>query len=97
MKIYPGLKPHLIKAILEDIQSNCTNGAKGGLIIESFGSGNMANDTEILNIFNNFKNDIIIVNITQCYKGSVNALYQNGKNLSKSNVIFLGDMTCEVS
>jgi lysophospholipase len=67
------------------------------VIIETYGSGNLPlNRPKILDILKEANNrGIIILNISQCRKGIVNASYQTGSMLEKIGVIFGGDMTVE--
>ena len=67
------------------------------VIIETYGSGNMASDRK--NICRILKDacdrGIIVVNVSQCRKGLVTSSYETGNILSKIGVIFAGDMTVE--
>jgi lysophospholipase len=67
------------------------------VIIETYGSGNLPlNRPKLLSIMKEaHSRGIIILNISQCRKGIVNASYETGTVLEKIGVIFGGDMTVE--
>jgi len=51
---------------------------------------------ELLNLIKSaIAEDVIIVVITQCHKGTVNDLYETGKTLTKMGVVLGLDMTIE--
>lgn len=92
MRIVPGLRPEMVKAILEipDLR---------GLIIESFGSGNAMTDRWFLDLLREgVKNGLNIVNVTQCDRGFVEqGRYETSHELNKMGVIPGGDMTFEAA
>ncbi|XP_066262488.1 L-asparaginase 1-like [Euwallacea similis] len=71
-----------------------------GLILQSYGAGNIPskNQTGLLKVLKNAINkEVLIVNVTQCFKGAVNAAYETGMELHKIGVIPGHDMTWEAA
>ena len=69
-----------------------------GLILQTFGAGNAPEHPEFLaKIREASKNGVIIVNVTQCQKGEVEAHYAAGSSLVEAGVISAGDMTPEAA
>lgn len=69
------------------------------MVLETFGSGNAPTDTTFLSTIRAaVERGITIVNVTQCYSGSVvMARYETGNVLSQTGVIGGGDMTTEAA
>ena len=69
------------------------------LIIKSFGVGNAPQRPELLQILRDAsERGLIIVNCTQCFKGTVNMQgYATGNALKQSGVISGYDMTLEAA
>lgn len=92
LKIFPGITAEIVKAIME------IDGLKG-VVLESFGSGNVPNFkwfTEI--ITEATKKGIVIVNISQCAGGKVQmGLYQTSIDLKNAGVVSGNDMTSEAA
>lgn len=90
VKIFPGLTADILKYVLN---------APGieGVVIETFGSGNLPNDPEfLLPIKQIITRGIPVVNVTQCSGGSVEqGLYETSQGLKSMGVISGGDMTTE--
>lgn len=89
LRLFPGLQVETIASFFAaPIQ---------GVILHSFGAGNAPNKPELLEIFRKatFERDIVIVNISQCIRGEVSAIYQVGKQLQSVGVVAGGDMTPE--
>ena len=63
--MFPGITETVVEAIL-----NIRN--LKGVVLETYGSGNAPNKPWFLNLINNaIQNGIKIINVTQCYGGSV--------------------------
>ena len=92
LKLFPGLSASLLDHILH------TPGLRG-VVLETFGSGNAPTDTTFLSTIRAaVERGITIVNVTQCYSGSVvMARYETGNVLSQTGVIGGGDMTTEAA
>ncbi len=92
IKIFPGLRRDVFLAIanLPNLQ---------GLILETFGSGNVPSDTwfsEEITRLN--ERGIFVLNITQCTTGSViQNKYETGVHLERAGVISGKDMTFEAA
>lgn len=89
LRIFPGILPEMVEGILH---------LKGlrGLVLETFGSGNAPEDDKLLEVLRNGVDDgIVIVNVTQCMKGSVSPLYATGTALARTGIVFGMDMTTE--
>ena len=92
IKIFPGLRQDVFQAIanLPNLQ---------GLIVETFGSGNVPSDSwfseEILKLN---ERGVIVLNITQCTTGNViQGKYATGVHLEQAGVISGRDMTFEAA
>ncbi|KAG5894531.1 hypothetical protein JTB14_026819 [Gonioctena quinquepunctata] len=70
-----------------------------GVLIEGYGTGNLpSNRTILINILREaLKNEILIVTVTQCYKGSVSASYETEQVFEDIGVIPGNDMTTEAA
>ncbi|HCK05634.1 MAG TPA: L-asparaginase 1, partial [Flavobacteriaceae bacterium] len=90
IKIFPGLTADLLKYMLN---------APGieGVVIETFGSGNLPNIPEFLEALQEIiVKGIPVVNVTQCSGGSVEqGLYETSQGLKAMGVISGSDMTTE--
>jgi len=69
-----------------------------GAVLQTFGSGNAPTDPQLLQILQD-ANDrgVVLVNVTQCVTGTVEAHYATGTALSRVGVVAGGDMTPEVA
>lgn len=93
MKIFPGITPAMVEAVLK------TEHLKG-LVIETFGAGNApsGHDNALVKVVADAINrGIVIVNVTQCLTGSVSAIYAPGMVLSRAGVVAGNDMTSEAA
>ena len=90
LKIFPGISKSLVKAILK------LSGVKG-IVLESFGAGNAPTNKWFINEIRDFiKEGGVILNVTQCYTGSVQSeLYETGQQLVEAGVINGKDITTE--
>uniref|UniRef100_A0A6B2L3P4 asparaginase n=1 Tax=Arcella intermedia TaxID=1963864 RepID=A0A6B2L3P4_9EUKA len=90
LKLYPGMTPKLISNILAPPVEGC--------VIESFGSGNCPTNPAFLSVIKEATSrGVIIVNITQCSRGSVELAYETGILMGEAGVISGGDMTTEAA
>lgn len=89
LKIHPGITPEVVGDIL------CGSSTRA-IILETYGSGNAPSKPWFLDIIRKAAGSKILLNITQCFSGSVNMdIYANGKALKESGVISGGDLTTE--
>ncbi|XP_066146920.1 60 kDa lysophospholipase-like isoform X2 [Euwallacea fornicatus] len=71
-----------------------------GLILQSYGAGNIPSKTEtgLLRVLEKaIHKEILIVNVTQCFRGVVSVAYETGLALDKIGVIPGHDMTWEAA
>lgn len=89
--LYPGISTDVIR--------NMTAAPVRALIIKSFGVGNAPQRPELLQILKDASaRGLIIVNCTQCFKGTVNMQgYATGNALAQAGVISGYDMTLEAA
>lgn len=89
--LYPGISVELIKNIIKQPVK--------ALIIRSYGVGNAPQNQAMLDCLKQANdNGIVIVNCSQCIKGTVNMKgYATGNALSKIGVISGNDMTLEAT
>ena len=89
LKIHPGITPEVVGDIL------CGSSTRA-IILETYGSGNAPSKPWFLDIIRKAAVSKILLNVTQCFSGSVNMdIYANGKALKESGVISGGDLTTE--
>jgi len=89
LRLFPGITDATVRAFL--------SGPIKGVILETFGTGNAPdNRPKIIEaIAEAIRNGVIIVNITQCIKGSVSDIYSTGQALISAGVVSGRDMTAE--
>ena len=89
--LYPGISTDVIR--------NMTTAPVRALIIKSFGVGNAPQRPDLLQILRDASaRGLIIVNCTQCFKGTVNMQgYATGNALAQAGVISGYDMTLEAA
>lgn len=89
--LYPGISTEVIR--------NMTTAPVRALIIKSFGVGNAPQRPQLLQILREASaRGLIIVNCTQCFKGTVNMQgYATGNALAQAGVISGYDMTLEAA
>lgn len=92
VRLFPGISCQVLKTIFE------TPNLKG-VVLETFGSGNAPSSECFLDIIKKaVKNNIVVVNVTQCLEGRVQMYrYETGQNLLKAGVVSGGDMTVETA
>lgn len=92
LKIFPGMTPATVNAML---------GAKGvrAIILETFGAGNASTEKWFIDALQQaIRAGKVILNITQCTKGSViQGRYETSSQLEKIGVISGADMTTEAA
>ena len=92
LKLFPGINKNILSAILE---------AKNlkGIVIETYGSGNAPTETWFLNeIEKAIKQNIHVINVTQCSGGSVAmGQYETSTDLKRIGVISGFDITTEAA
>lgn len=92
LKIFPGIDVNVLENILKPPIK--------GLVLETFGSGNVPNiDSRLFSILKDAVNrGVIIVATTQCLRGKVHiGKYEAGKMLEKAGIISGNDMTTEAA
>ena len=90
LRIFPGIPASIVEAYLKP--------PIRGIILETFGVGNCpTNREDLLGLFKDAaERDVIILNISQCARGSVeNELYATGRFLSTFGIVGGADMTIE--
>ena len=92
LKLFPGITPEIVTAVTE------SKGVKA-IVIETFGSGNALSRQWFLDIISEaIKNNIVILNVTQCKAGSVDMdKYENGLKLKNIGVVSGYDITFEAA
>lgn len=90
LKLFPGIKIDLIKAILESAK---------GIVIESFGAGNASTNTQLINLLEEMiAKGKILVNITQCMYGNVmKGEYAASAPFQNKKIICGNDITTEAA
>ncbi|XP_061593299.1 60 kDa lysophospholipase-like [Cololabis saira] len=90
LRLFPGITADSVEAFLKTMK---------GVVLETYGSGNAPNDQpKLLTALKNATDSgTIIINCTQCLRGTVSASYATGQDLMKAGVIPGGDMTPEAS
>jgi len=91
LRLFPGISIDIIKNFLQP--------PIRGLILETYGSGNAPEDRQLISVLK-AANDrgVVLVNCTQCLKGTVNMEdYATGAALAKAGVISGFDMTLETA
>lgn len=92
IKLYPGIQ-------LELVASNLLRNCPKGIVLETFGSGNMPQNKIFSQALANLVNDgTLVVNISQCPDGLVEmSKYQTGEQLLNLGVIDGKNMTTEAA
>ncbi|KAK5886249.1 hypothetical protein CesoFtcFv8_017301 [Champsocephalus esox] len=91
LRLFPGITSATMKAFLQPPME--------GVVLETYGSGNCPdNRPRLLAVLKKATNDgVIIINCTQCLRGTVSASYATGKVLMDAGLIAGGDMTPEAA
>ncbi|RKR14167.1 L-asparaginase [Maribacter vaceletii] len=92
LKLFPGLSPQVVKSVVK------TSGLRA-IILETYGAGNVFTEEWFLELLKKAKkNNILIINITQCSGGSViMGQYETSKALKDMQVISGKDITTEAA
>uniref|UniRef100_A0A4W5S1V9 asparaginase n=1 Tax=Hucho hucho TaxID=62062 RepID=A0A4W5S1V9_9TELE len=91
LRLYPGITAVTVKSFLQAPME--------GIVLETYGSGNAPdNRADLLEEFRNAtERGVIMVNCTQCLRGSVTTSYATGKALSDAGLVAGCDMTPEAA
>lgn len=92
LKVFPGLSDQILSLLI-------TKGQLDGLILETYGSGNVSFDDKLIETLRLAINKgMVVVNISQCSAGSVEmGLYETSNQLLKAGVLSGYDMTFEAA
>jgi 60kDa lysophospholipase len=93
LRVFPGIQPAMIDSVLR------VPGLRG-LILETFGAGNVpeGDDGSLTAVIRSaVERGIVIVNVSQCYSGTVSPLYAPATILGRAGVIFGHDLTTEAA
>jgi 60kDa lysophospholipase len=93
LRIFPGIQPAMLDSVLR------VPGLRG-LILETFGAGNAPEGQDgclTAVIHAAVERGIVIVNVSQCYSGTVSPLYAPATILGRAGVIFGRDLTTEAA
>jgi L-asparaginase len=92
LKIFPGISRSVLHTLL-------TIDGIRAVVMETYGAGNAPTDQWFLHeIAQAIRNDIIILNVTQCHAGSVDmSKYETGNELQKLGIISGYDLTTEAA
>eukprot|EP00300_Choanocystis_sp_HF-7_P019754 c20420_g2_i1.p1 GENE.c20420_g2_i1~~c20420_g2_i1.p1 ORF type:complete len:581 (-),score=119.52 c20420_g2_i1:68-1810(-) len=87
LRLFPGVSAATVRAFLQPPTE--------GVVLETFGAGNAPEkNTELLEALAEASNrGVVIVNCTQCHRGSVTTDYTAGSVLKRAGVVSGGDMT----
>lgn len=91
LRLYPG--------ITRDILANFVREPLEGLVLETYGSGN-APDTrrDLLDVLAAaIARGLVVINVTQCLRGTVSGAYAAGRSLADTGVIPGADLTAEAA
>ncbi|KAL4656402.1 60 kDa lysophospholipase isoform X1 [Arapaima gigas] len=91
LRLFPGITADTVRAFLQPPME--------GIVLETYGSGNAPNNrTDLLEEFRMATDrGVIIVNCTQCLRGSVTTSYATGKALIDAGLVPGCDMTPEAA
>ncbi|XP_051748716.1 60 kDa lysophospholipase-like [Ctenopharyngodon idella] len=90
LRLFPGITTDTVKAFLQPPMD--------GIVLETYGTGNAPDRDDLLDeIKKATDRGVIIINCTQCLRGTVKGTYETGQALYKAGVIAGGDMTPEAA
>ncbi|XP_028251857.1 60 kDa lysophospholipase isoform X2 [Parambassis ranga] len=91
LRLFPGITSNTVRAFLQPPME--------GVVLETYGSGNAPdNRPDLLEELKKATDaGVIIINCTQCLRGTVSASYATGKVLMDAGLIAGGDMTPEAA
>ncbi|KAI6022763.1 asparaginase-domain-containing protein [Pisolithus marmoratus] len=88
LRLFPGMTGTTARAFLSP--------PARGVVLETFGAGNVPQRTDLLQALQEACDaGVVIVAISQCYRGSVSSAYETGRALQRVGVVPGGDMTPE--
>lgn len=92
IKIFPGISKTVFDSIIDIPRLR-------GIVLESFGAGNIPSNTWMISLIKKaIRKKIIVVNVTQCQGGAVNmGQYETSMELLRSGVVSGRDMTTEAA
>lgn len=92
LKLFPGINEDVVRAHLS------IPGLRG-VVLETYGSGNALSDKWFIDLLKDaVERGIVIVNVSQCFYGSVEMhRYENGQHLEKVGLISGYDITTEAA
>jgi L-asparaginase len=92
IKLFPGINKNVLASVLK------TPNLKG-IILETYGSGNApSSDWFVSELSNAIKNNIYVINVTQCSGGSVNmGQYETSTQLKNIGIVSGKDITSEAA
>ncbi|XP_059054231.1 L-asparaginase-like [Achroia grisella] len=92
LKVVPTITPEVIRAVFSEME---------GVVLETYGNGNMPIKRKEVykEIERAVKNNVLVVNVTQCINGTVlgKAIYETGLLLVECGVVPSFDMTSEAA
>ncbi|XP_061468804.1 60 kDa lysophospholipase-like [Rhineura floridana] len=91
LRIFPGITATTVRAFLQPPME--------GIVLETYGCGNAPHNCPDLleELRQATERNVVILNCTQCLRGSVASTYATGQDLAHVGVISGGDMTPEAS
>jgi len=90
LRLFPGMPPSIVAQMLAPPME--------GVVLQTFGAGNAPLNLKLLNTFKEATDrGLLIVNTTQCGKGTVSAHYETGIALLRVGVVAGNDMTPEAT
>lgn len=90
LRLFPGMTPDTIDRILRL--------PLRGLVLQTYGSGNAPTRKDVGDVLRRASDDgIVIVNVTQCLRGTVRPDYAAGRALEEAGVVSGLDMTAEAA
>jgi L-asparaginase type I len=91
LRLYPGMTADMLDRFLR--------APLRGLVLETYGSGNGPdNQPDLLRVLRRAADEgIVVVNVTQCHRGRVDAAYSTGRALLDAGVVPGADMTPEAA
>ncbi|KAJ7345224.1 hypothetical protein JRQ81_001174 [Phrynocephalus forsythii] len=91
LRIFPGITATTVRTFLQHPME--------GIVLETYGCGNAPNNRpDLLEVLRQAtERNVVILNCTQCLRGSVTPTYATGQDLAHVGVISGGDMTPEAA
>jgi L-asparaginase len=92
LKLFPGINRNVLSSVLRTPKLR-------GIVLETYGSGNAPTlDWFIAELSDAIKNDIYVINVTQCSGGSVNmGQYETSTELKNIGIVSGKDITSEAA